>query len=73
MPKFHIKPSLLDMALVDAQVIFNGEPNSDSKQHFGSRLAFDNEGYLYITLGDRSERDINPQWRCTLVQVIYGL
>jgi glucose/arabinose dehydrogenase len=56
-----MRAKLQDMALVDAQLIFNGEPNSDSKQHFGSRLVFDNDGYLYITIGDRDERDINPQ------------
>ncbi|MCU7810182.1 MAG: PQQ-dependent sugar dehydrogenase, partial [Candidatus Thiodiazotropha sp. (ex Notomyrtea botanica)] len=27
-----------------------------SKRHFGSRLVFDNDGYLFITLGDRADR-----------------
>lgn len=56
-----LRTKLKDMALVETQVIFNGEPNSKKNQHFGSRLAFDNDGYLYISIGDRGERDINPQ------------
>ncbi|MBT1451232.1 sorbosone dehydrogenase family protein [Glaciecola sp. XM2] len=56
-----MRAQLENMALVNQQVIFDGEPNSDKRQHFGSRLSFDNEGYLYITIGDRGERDIHPQ------------
>jgi glucose/arabinose dehydrogenase len=29
--------------------------------HFGSRLTFDKQGYLYFSIGDRGQRDINPQ------------
>ncbi len=43
--------------LEDAEVIFRLLPKSATRHHFGSRLAFDPEGYLYITLGDRGERD----------------
>lgn len=30
---------------------------SDTGRHFGSRIAFDNNGHLFMTLGDRGERD----------------
>lgn len=30
---------------------------SDTGQHFGSRIAFDNDGYMYFGVGDRGERD----------------
>ena len=43
--------------LQDVQVIFRQLPKSGGGQHFGSRLVFDREGFLYITLGDRGERD----------------
>jgi glucose/arabinose dehydrogenase len=43
--------------LEDAQVIFRLQPKSGGGQHFGSRLVFDRAGYLYVTLGDRGERD----------------
>jgi len=38
-------------ALHDHEEVF--EANSDGNGHYGSRLAFDDEGYLYITVGDR--------------------
>ena len=56
-----LRAKLDGMALIDQTVIFNGEPNSDKGFHYGSRLEFDKNGYLYITIGDRGERDVNPQ------------
>lgn len=56
-----IRAKLKDMTLVDQELIFNGEPNSEKGFHYGSRLEFDKNGYLYITIGDRGDRDINPQ------------
>ncbi|MBT8304404.1 MAG: PQQ-dependent sugar dehydrogenase [Bacteroidia bacterium] len=47
--------------LVDQEVLYKAEPNSTRGHHFGSRLEFDNEGYLYFTIGDRGNRDVNPQ------------
>jgi aldose sugar dehydrogenase len=38
-------------------VLFRAEPCTHTGQHFGSRLAFDPQGYLFISLGDRNERD----------------
>jgi glucose/arabinose dehydrogenase len=43
--------------LEDIQVIFRLAPKTGSGQHFGSRLVFDRAGHLYVTLGDRGERD----------------
>lgn len=42
--------------LVDWQLLFELQPKSGRGHHFGSRLLFDRDGYLYITLGDRGER-----------------
>lgn len=39
----------------DVQVIFRAMPTYDGGAHFGSRLAFDEEGLLYVTTGDRSD------------------
>ncbi len=41
--------------LEDVQSLFRMAPRSTRGQHFGSRLAFDAKGFLYITLGDRGE------------------
>ncbi|WP_343485876.1 PQQ-dependent sugar dehydrogenase [Allomuricauda sp. d1] len=47
--------------LIDHQQLYKGVPNTGRGQHFGSRLEFDNEGYLYFSIGDRGNRDENPQ------------
>lgn len=43
--------------LTDFEVLFRATPFTDRPQHFGSRLAFDRQGFLFISLGDRNERD----------------
>jgi glucose/arabinose dehydrogenase len=44
--------------LEDVKVIFRQDPAVDARHHFGSRLVFDREGRLYVTMGDRgSQRD----------------
>jgi glucose/arabinose dehydrogenase len=47
---------LTDSGLEDVQVIFSQEPKLDTRHHFGSRLVFDGEGHVFITLGDRGVR-----------------
>ena len=42
--------------LRDVEIIFRMNPKSGTGRHFGSRLVFDGQGHLYITLGDRGER-----------------
>jgi glucose/arabinose dehydrogenase len=43
------------LVLEDVKSVFRMAPRSTRGQHFGSRLAFDAKGFLYITLGDRGE------------------
>lgn len=40
-------------AFTEVQELFVGQPFSNSGQHFGSRIAFDNNGYVYLSTGDR--------------------
>lgn len=47
--------------LVDQEVIFNGTPDSDRGHHWGCKLEFDKDGYLFFGVGDRGNRDQNPQ------------
>ena len=47
---------LVGTELRNVEVIFRALPKSGGGRHFGSRLLFDPEGYLYITLGDRGKR-----------------
>lgn len=44
-------------ALVDLQVIFEMQPPGSGPVHFGSRFAFDDQGYLFVTFGERGDRD----------------
>lgn len=39
--------------LENLTVIYRVLPRSEGGRHFGSRLVFDNDGYLYVTLGER--------------------
>jgi aldose sugar dehydrogenase len=43
--------------LEDFQVLFRAGPALSSGQHFGSRLVFDRDGHLFITVGDHGVRD----------------
>lgn len=42
--------------LVNTEVIFRMRPKTMAGRHFGSRLVFDRDGYLFVTLGDRGDR-----------------
>jgi glucose/arabinose dehydrogenase len=55
------RAKLKEDQLIDFQELYKAYPNSRKGQHFGSRLAFDNEGFLYFSIGDRGNRDVNPQ------------
>ncbi len=48
-------------ALEGVQVIFRASPTYDGDKHFGSSLAFDGAGHLFITLGERSDAPMRPQ------------
>ena len=55
------RAKLIEDSLIDLEVLYKGSPNSRKGQHFGGRLEFDNENYLYFSIGDRGNRDVNPQ------------
>ncbi|GAB6403325.1 PQQ-dependent sugar dehydrogenase [Pseudomonas sp. MHK4] len=42
--------------LKDFRVIFRQEPKLSVGNHFGSRLVFDRDGYLFVTLGENNDR-----------------
>ncbi len=48
-------------SLSNIETLYKATPNTTAGQHFGSRIAFDNEGFLYFSIGERGERDVNPQ------------
>lgn len=48
-------------ALIDQETIYKARPNSTRGQHFGSRIEFDDKNFVYFGIGDRGNRDVNPQ------------
>ena len=55
------RAKLINNNLIDLEVLYKASPNTRKGQHFGGRLAFDNENYLYFSVGDRGNRDVYPQ------------
>ncbi|MBL6649052.1 MAG: PQQ-dependent sugar dehydrogenase [Flavobacteriaceae bacterium] len=55
------RAKLVNDSLENLEVLYEGSPVSRKGQHFGSRMVFDNEKYLYFTIGDRGDRNVNPQ------------
>ncbi len=39
--------------LTDLTVLFSADPHVDGTGHYGGRIVFDDQGYLYMTVGDR--------------------
>jgi glucose/arabinose dehydrogenase len=57
-------------ALSELQVIFRQQPKSSGGRHFGSRLVFAPDGTLFITIGDRGERQRAQNFTINRGQVI---
>ena len=56
-----IRTKLQDGSLIQIETLYKATPNSTKGQHFGSRIIFDIEGYLYFSVGERGDRIKNPQ------------
>lgn len=47
--------------LTNREDLYKAKPNTTKGQHFGSRIVFDQEEHLFFSIGDRGNRDENPQ------------
>jgi aldose sugar dehydrogenase len=47
------RAKIKDNALTDFHELFTAQPYTNSGVHFGSRIAFDSKGYLFISSGER--------------------
>ena len=56
-----VRAELNGTEIQNIESLYKGKHNSEKPFHFGSRIVFDDEGYLYFTIGDRGNRDVNPQ------------
>ena len=52
-----VRAKLVDHRLEKVDPIFRARPKSSGGRHFGSRLVFDQQQYLYITLGERGDKE----------------
>ncbi len=43
-------------SISEVKVIFRAEPSYDGDKHYGSRLVFDKDGYLFVSTGERSDK-----------------
>jgi glucose/arabinose dehydrogenase len=49
------RAKLKENKLVDQQELFKAIPNSTKGVHFGCRMVFDDQGYLFFSVGERGE------------------
>ena len=56
--------------ITDLKVIFRQQPKSRGGRHFGSRLVFARDGRLFITIGERGERNRAQDFTVNRGQVI---
>lgn len=56
-----VRGKLSGNSFVEQEEIFEALPYSTRRHHFGVRMEFDNDGYLYLSVGDRGNREVNPQ------------
>ena len=47
--------------LLDLKLLYKGDYNTKKGQHWGSRITFDNDGHVFFSIGDRGNREVNPQ------------
>jgi glucose/arabinose dehydrogenase len=51
---------LVGDSLVDLKQLYKASPDSEEQRHFGGSILLKNQ-HIYFTIGDRGNRDINPQ------------
>ena len=57
-PTLKLSRAELDgLQLINQQVLFEANKPQKGGRHFGSRIAFDNKGHIYFSMGDRGQRN----------------
>ncbi len=56
-----IRAKFMNDELTKIETLYKATPNTTKGQHYGGRIDFDNNGYVYFSVGDRGNRDENPQ------------
>ncbi|WP_439482480.1 PQQ-dependent sugar dehydrogenase [Cyclobacterium plantarum] len=47
--------------LTNLEVLYKATPNTEAGQHYGSRIVFDKDGYMFFSIGERGNHQENPQ------------
>ena len=53
--------NMSNFSLTDKKLLYKAQPNSKKRQHYGSRIVFDDKGFIFFSVGDRGQRDVTPQ------------
>lgn len=54
------KLSADEKSIENPAVIFRATPTYDGDKHYGSRLVFDKDGHLFVSTGERSDKETRP-------------
>jgi len=52
-----MRARLKNNELVDREILFKARPTEKRGAHYGSRIEFDRDGYLFFTVGDRGQQN----------------
>jgi glucose/arabinose dehydrogenase len=56
-----VRGKIVGDVFTEVQEIFEANPYTRTKHHFGSKLMFDDKGYLYFSVGERGNENEFPQ------------
>lgn len=56
-----IRAKLVNDELSNIETLYKATPNTTRGVHYGGRIEFDRDGYVFFSVGDRGNRDENPQ------------
>lgn len=56
-----MRAKLEGTTLSGQKIVFEALPYAPTRHHYGSRLVFDKEGYLFVSVGERGNEKQNPQ------------
>jgi glucose/arabinose dehydrogenase len=64
------RAKILNNKLIDFKKLFMAQQKSSNDYHYGSRIEFDGKGHLFITSGERGERESIPKLNNHLGKII---
>jgi aldose sugar dehydrogenase len=56
-----VRGKLQGNTFTQQEELFEAMPYFPTRHHYGGRMVFDNDGYLFLTVGERGMQDVNPQ------------